>query len=326
MARARAFGRVFLLACAFVIQTIPGFFPQDGRVAVWSYIGSGIAFSALTFSIAAGLLVALLRYRLYDAEAAISRSASVAILTLAFGAVFAGSAKGLEITFETFFGADTGLLPGVLAAVLATVIVTPAQSRIQSWASNRFQKELAHLRRDLPDCVNDLREVADLEDLLDEVLERVGAGVRSAQAAVVVGEEVAATRGVGASEARAWIEARGPFERLERCERDDPLFPLRVPLAAAHHGGAPEGWLLLGLRPDGSFYRRDEQEALAEIADPVARAIHVVATRQARDRRESEERRSMMAFLSDLAARVERLETGKAISASPAPGTSPPSP
>jgi hypothetical protein len=50
-------------------------------------------------------------------------------------------------------------------------------------------------------------------------------------------------------------------------------------------GTEPEtiGWILLGPRPDGSFYGKDEQEALAEIADPVARSIHVARQRAERE-------------------------------------------
>ena len=50
---------------------------QEGRAF-------GLAFLLLQL----GLLVALMRYRLYDAEAAITRSASVAIIMLAVATTF----------------------------------------------------------------------------------------------------------------------------------------------------------------------------------------------------------------------------------------------
>ena len=70
-------------------------------------------------------------------------------------------------------------------------------------------------------------------------------------------------------------------QRLDS-DRDDARFPLRIPLRADDEP-ALVGWLLLGPRPDGSFYGRDERDALAEIAGPVARAIRIVELREARE-------------------------------------------
>ena len=304
-------GAAFWLAATFLLQAIPNLFPNDGRAAVWSLMGSGMTYTAVTLSIAIGLLVALLRYRLYDAEAAISRSASLALLTLIFGAVFAGSAKGMELAFEAYLGADLGALPGVLAAVLATIIVTPAQSRVQSWASDRFQKHLVHLRRDLPDCVNDLREVADLPELLDEVLTRVVAGVRASHAAIVIGNRVAAVQGLGRSEAEAWLRSNSALDLIDPCDRSDPHFPMRLRLAVAHNGADEQGWILLGPRPDGSFYGREERDALHQVADPIARAIRIVTKRRSREKRESADRRKVSSALAGLIARIERLEAAR---------------
>ena len=65
------------------------------------------------------------------------------------------------------------------------------------------------------------------------------------------------------------------------CRRGDDPFPLRVPLRA--DGIGPVGWLLLGPRPDGTFYGREERAALREIADPVARALAVAFDRERRE-------------------------------------------
>ena len=91
---------------------------------------------------ALGLIVSLLRYRLYDAEAAISRSAGYALLTLLLGLTFAVSAKSLEYLVETYLGQEAGGLPGAVAAGLAVLLVTPLNDRVQDWAERRFQKDL----------------------------------------------------------------------------------------------------------------------------------------------------------------------------------------
>jgi hypothetical protein len=75
---------------------------------------------------------------------------------------------------------------------------------------------------------------------------------------------------------------------------------MRVPLRVRHLGGAPIGWILLGPRPDGSFYGKDEQEALAEIADPVARAVQIVLLREKREAAGREEIALLHARLASL--------------------------
>jgi hypothetical protein len=246
------------LGSATLIIDIAGVVNPDGATGIWLdmllWIASFVAFAFL----ALGLLVSLLRYRLYDADAAISRSAGYAVLTLLLAGTFGASAKAIEWFFETSFGRDAGALPGAIGAGLAVVLITPMHRRIQDWAERRFQKALLHLKRDLPDCVGDLRETAGMEEMLGEVLARVETGTRAVRSAVTIeGERVAARGG-------------------------DGDFPLAVPLRIGHQQ-AEIGTLLVGPRPDGSLPGKDEREALAEIADPVARAVRIVAMREERE-------------------------------------------
>ncbi|HEY5723342.1 MAG TPA: hypothetical protein VIT45_13570 [Allosphingosinicella sp.] len=236
----------------------------DELALIWASLAGVLLQMLVTLFIAGGLLVSLLRYRLYDAEAAISRSAGYALLTLTLGAVFAASAKLLETFFESTFGRDAGMLPGALGAGLAVALITPLHRRIQDWAERRFQKALLHLRRDLPACVDDLRETASLGQLLDEVLARVEAGARAVRSAVTIDGRLAAVRGI------------------EGKDLDAGLFPVSVPLRVGH-AGSEVGALLVGPRPDGTRLGADEREVLEEIADPIARAIRVVMARQERE-------------------------------------------
>ncbi|WP_114228712.1 MULTISPECIES: hypothetical protein [Sphingomonas] len=245
---------------------------------VWAYIGGGVAQSLVTLFIVAGMLVALLRYRLYDADAALSRSAGYAVVGLMFAALFAGFAKAIEIGMDTAFGSSSGAVPGIAAAVLATVVVTPAQSRIQNWADNRFRKALGHLRRDLPASVDDLRETASLAELLDDVLERVSVGVRATAAAIEMDGRIVAERGAAMTD-----------------------WPLRLPLQIEHHHAGEEGWVLVGPRPDGSPLGKDEREALESVLDPVSRAIRIVRTREEREARQA-------ALLDGIGRRLAALE------------------
>ena len=151
------------------------------------------------------------------------------------------------------------------------------------------------------------------------MLVRIAAGVSAARAAALVGDAAAATWGVTADEVAAWRASHAPDAAAAEldCDRGDPVFPMRVPLRVRHGDRGPIGRILLGARPDGSFHGRDEREALAEIADPVARAVQVVLSRDARERKletrlatiESK-RRARSTRLSRLAARASNSSTG----------------
>ncbi len=239
-----------------------------------------------------GLLISLLRYRLYDADAVITRSAALAATTLLLAAVFAGSAEAIKWLIEEGLGQDAGLIPGVAAAVMATLLITPAHDRLREWSAARFQHALQHMRNDLPLTVGDRRETASLAGLLDDVLRRIAAGTRARRAAVVLlqkrGFAPAAELGLPSSDVEGWLQAHPLDDRDQRldCDRDDAQFPLRIPLRADDVEPPLIGWILLGPRPDDSFYGRDEREALAAIADAVARGIRVVQLREARERRQ----------------------------------------
>jgi hypothetical protein len=147
---------------------------------------------------------------------------------------------------------------------------------------------------------------------------RVEAGVRSTREAVLLSDKdklaIAGKRGVSAKELRAWQRGWVPVagEQALDCARADPLFPLRVRLCI-ESGNAPEtiGWLLLGPRPDGSFFGKDEREAIEHIAGPVARAIHIAQLREQRD----EQAEMRIGALESLIAKL-----AEAIGAGPAKG------
>src|SRR4029079_3865545 len=154
---------------------------------------AGVALALAVLVLQLGLLIALLRFRLYDAEVVISRSANFALITLAVATIFAGVEDGLKQIILNYSGNSGSTTPVVLAAAIATVLINPIQERIQRWSENRFQRNLVMLRDELPERVRDMREPASLDELLDEILGRVEQGVRSVRSAAVVHGDVVQT-------------------------------------------------------------------------------------------------------------------------------------
>lgn len=247
-----------------------------------------------------GLLVSLLRYRLYDAEATISRSASYAVLTVSLVAIFAGCEKVIEVLGEQYFRGSAGAVAGAISAGIAAVLIAPLHHRVTHWAEHRFQKALLRLRNGLPVLVGDLRETASLDQIARATLARIAEGVRAKRLALILDGSPIATRDVDVDAVETWRAGWTPGDGTALdCDRDDPDFPLRIPLVL--EGDVPFGWILLGPRPDGSFYGKDEREALAGIADPVARAITIVSQRQTVETVQAQ-------LTTGLSARIQQLE------------------
>jgi hypothetical protein len=263
---------------------------------------AGLTLGLAFLSLQLGLLVALLRFRLYDAESVISRSATFGAVMLAMGVAFAAGAEAIEEAVKAAAGRDAGPAASIVAAAMATLLASPAHERIQKWTERMFHENLAKLRRDLPETMRDLREVAPLPELLGDVLMRVKGGVRTERAAIAVGGDIQQVFGASREEAKMWLASFTPSPRPEAtlCEPDDPLFPVRVPLCTAQNRDCL-GWLLVGPRPDGTQIGGDEQEALVEIADPVARAITIVRKREHREE-------EIAALLAEQRRRIEALE------------------
>jgi len=280
-------------------------------------IGAGISFALAVLVLQVGLLIALVRYRLYDAEFVISRSANVALITLAVAAIFAGTADGLKQIIYNYYGNTSSEGPIIFAAALSTVLVNPIQERVQRWSERRFQKNLFLLRDDLPEVARDMRETASLGEMLEEILARVDRGVRAVRSAAIVNGCVLCSRGMSVDEVEAWRTSRFAQDyKSDICEPTDKLFPIRVPLVPSSDDEEPIGYLLVGPRPDGSIPSRDEQKALKEVQESIARAVRTVIKREARERQVAD-------LIADNARRIEALEELLASTVFPSRGPRP---
>src|SRR5579884_2846688 len=175
---------------------------------LWAWIIVPMSEALWVSLLVGGVTLSVLRYRLYDTSAAVSRSAAYGILTLGFVGLFAGTEKLAEIIGETYFEHSIGIVAGAVGAAVAAAVVVPLHNRVHRWAERRFQKPLIRLREGLPELVSDLRESAPLEDLVSAVMSRVEAGVRSTREAVLLDDggalTVAGERNVPASTVAEW--------------------------------------------------------------------------------------------------------------------------
>ncbi len=257
--------------------------------------------------VALGFLTSMLRYRLYDAEAAISRSAVYAALTLTLVGTFAASEALIELLGQRYFGMAIGNVSGAVAAAIAAMMLTPLHGRISGWAEQRFQHDLVTLKAELPDLLAVLSASSSVKQIGAAVLPRIEQAVQASRIALLVDGRLVATQGINLASARRMLRQWKPPADIGRLERDDEAaFPLRVALHCPL--GSVRGWLLLGPRPDGSFYGRDDLGALSEIAPPLQRSLFAVAERESAERKRQRSDAKSKALVKELADRIDRLE------------------
>lgn len=308
---------VFTIANTILVQ-LQLVVTQPGAKA-WIVLLSHLTYAFAGIAIPAGLLVSLLRFRLYDAETAISRSVAYGALTVMLLGIFGGSEKIIEVLGEQYLGEGLGALSSGLGAGIAAATMIPLHNRVTRWAERRFQGNLVRLRKGLPALVADLRETSAPPVVGEATLARVELGVRATRGAIVADAKVVAARGTEPGDVQRWLERfpepDGGFDRLQT-DRGDPLFPLRVPLHA--DGVGLTGWLLLGPRPDGSLYGKDEREALLEIADPIARALAIATQRDVSEGAREGALAGLRQRLAEIERLVEQLMKSNGLAGSPA--------
>lgn len=292
---------LILLARSGVALTAGMTMPAAGAVLLEGLFQLGVMLLAI------GFLISLLRYRLYDAEAAISRSAVYAALTLTLVGTFAASEALIELLGQRLFGMAIGNVSGAIAAAVAAMMLTPLHGRINRWAEQHFQHDLAILKSELPDLLAVLSSSASVEQLAGAVLPQIERGVHATRMALLVDGELAGAHGISPAAAVGLLRGWNPPEPVELLSRDDEdPFPLRMALRCPL--GRVRGWLLLGPRPDGSFYGKDDLEALTEIARPLQRTLVLVAEREAELVRHRSIIRDLNRSIAALSHRLDRVE------------------
>ena len=257
--------------------------------------------------VAVGFLTSLLRYRLYDAEAAISRSAAYAALTLALVGTFAAVESAIELVSQNFLGGSIGNVSGAVAAAVVAVLLTPLHGKIGDWAEDHFQRDLAILKRQLPDLLIAHSGSSSLTRLAATVLPHIESAVHSTRMALLIDGKIIAAQGIGLASARRLLRGWQPPQDVQQVDRNDENpFPLRLPLRCPL--GSARGWLVLGPRPDGSYYGKDDLDALLAIAPALQRTLFLVSEREDERRSERNRQRSVVRTIELLKARLDAIE------------------
>jgi hypothetical protein len=232
-----------------------------------------------------GLFVALTRFRLWEADTVISRSAAYAVVTMLVGIVWAASADLAKLIISTIMGQQHEAGATAIGAIVAAGIFGPTQSAVLGWTRRRFGSPADRLA-DLPAQAKEWGLVDSPQELGERILAAIDAALHPAQASLTLDE--------------------GDIELASLARESDLVASgaagskVRVPL---RYEDSLVGTLILGPRTDGNRYGLKERQALLRIAEPLAAALRTSAVRH---RREA----GMQRTIEEMAARLAQLENG----------------
>jgi hypothetical protein len=240
-----------------------------------------------------GLMISLIRFRLWEADVVITRSAAYAAVTVMVGVVWATSSDLVKEVVNSTLGQHNATVSTSISAVLAAGLFAPTQALVLRWTRKRFAKSSSKLHT-MTQRLPAWSAAASPAELGMRALAAIAESVHPSRAAVLTltptGNELLASRGIDE-----------PGTIVRNGTDQDSRFPMRLPL---EDDDGPVGTLLLGPRSDGNRYNRDEREAIEELAEPLA-----VAIRHAQGRIQREED-SMQRMLGMVEERLKQIESG----------------
>lgn len=270
-----AFGFAAGLALIAVSMTLLNLLPPEVDPAYAAYSLVVVCIFSLGFAVMPlGLMVSLIRFRLWEADTVISRSAAYAIVTVIVGIVWAASTDLVKELVARMMGEENATVATTMSAMLAAGVFAPTQNVVLGWTKRHFGKDADKLRG-LAARLAVWRNTETAAEMGMRALAIVAESVHADSAAILAltptGRALVAARDVEDPEALAEPGA---------LEEDDPRFPLSLPL---EDEDGPVGTLLIGPRSDGNRYNKDEREVLSIVTEPLAEAIRFAGLRAARE-------------------------------------------
>ena len=141
-----AFGFVTGLLMIAAAMIIVGTIPDTGDPMIWLRMTVLVLFSLGFAVIPLGLLIALTRFRLWEADTVISRSAAYAVVTLFVGAVWAASADIVKLIVAQVLGSESEAGATAVSALIAAGIFSPTQQVVLGWTRRRFSGPLERIK------------------------------------------------------------------------------------------------------------------------------------------------------------------------------------
>lgn len=222
-------------------------------------------------AMALGLLVSLIRFRLWEADAVIGRSAISAAVTLMVGVLWTLSMDMVKMGVEWVLGEENTTVATVVGAVIAAGIFAPTQTLAMRWAKRRLEGDERRIEK-LIGRLHAWRATEMPREIGVRTLSALHAAVHCSCAAVLIdgprGLALLASRDLDQAD-----ELSAPGYEPDK----DARFAMRLPL---EDEDGPIGLLLVGPRSDLNRYNAAQLRGLGELTEPLAEALRAALKRE----------------------------------------------
>jgi len=282
---------LLLLTAAFLVvaavEATDAYVPLYGLLVV-------TLFSLGFMAMALGLLISLTRFRLWEADRVISRSAISAVVTLAVGIVWTLSIDMVKVGVEWVLGQENETVATLAGALLAAGIFAPTQALAMRWAKVRLAGDESRIQR-LIGRLAVWRTTETPEEIGIRTLSALQAAVHCNSAALLIdgprGLQLLAARDVEQPEE---LSAPGYDPAKDR------RFIMNLPL---EDEDGPMGLLLVGPRSDFNRYNAAQLDGLASLTEPLAESLRTALKRV-------QQVEGLTVQLGSVEERLARLEKG----------------
>ena len=159
-------------------------------LAVGAYAMAMLAYVLTYPAVPVAVMIAVLRYRLFEIDRIISRTVAYGVVTATLALVFVGVVLGLQAALERFVGGST------IAVAASTLIVAalfqPLRRRVQRIVDRRFNRARYDAQRTAEAFAGQLRMETDMETLVGDLTAVVEEALAPQSAGLWVRENEAA--------------------------------------------------------------------------------------------------------------------------------------
>jgi hypothetical protein len=127
----------------------------------------------LPLTLPIGITVSILRYRLWDIDVIIRRTATYGLVTGALVLIYFGSVVALQRILSGVTGSAQNEIVTVLSTLAIAALFVPLRNRIQNAIDKRFNRNKYDAQQVLSDFAHTMRDETDLEKLTGRLMQVV---------------------------------------------------------------------------------------------------------------------------------------------------------
>ncbi len=159
---------ITLVPVTVIVAFFPPSQPSIERVNFLLWVAAPIYFFSYIF-LAVCILIAVMRYRLWDIDILIRRTVSYAIIVALLAIVYFGSVIVLQRIFAGIIGESTEIITALSTLAIAALFV-PLRNKIQDTIDKRFNRKKYNAQQVMEKFANTVRDETDIDKLTAELV------------------------------------------------------------------------------------------------------------------------------------------------------------